>query len=220
MRRLLLPLVLAALSCTGTAAAGERARSLGDEPEPAARGAAAPAPAAASWREALARWRGAADVNAWIGERFEYDRERALQLSESQRGRGPAPAITAPEDFFAAPRGVCVDLARFAVETLRVLEPEAKPAYLMIEFAPVQIGGETLRLHWVALLERGGEVWVLGDSKRPGHLAGPYASVQAYVDDYQRWRGRDIVRWREAESYQRRTRTAASRQPREAQDNR
>jgi len=196
--------------------ASERARSLGDEPEAAARaGAAATAPPAANWREALARWRGADDVNAWIGERFEYDTARALQLSESQRGRGPSPAITAPEAFFAAPRGVCVDLARFAVETLRVLEPGTAPAYLMIEFAPVQIAGQTLRLHWVALLRRSGEVWVTADSKRPGHLAGPYPSVQAYIDDYQRWRGREIVRWREAESYQRRQRATASRTPRE-----
>jgi hypothetical protein len=122
-------------------------------------------------------WRSAEDVNDWIGARFDYDMQRALRLSETQRNNaGPLP-IPAPETFFGAPRGVCVDLSRFAVETLRTVDPASKPAYVMIEFAPVSVAGNTLRRHWLATFERDGRHYFFADSKRPGHMAGPYGSV-------------------------------------------
>ena len=40
---------------------------------------------AASYGESLDLWRGAEDVNAWIGARFQYDMARAMLLSETQR---------------------------------------------------------------------------------------------------------------------------------------
>jgi len=55
-----------------------------------------PVPVHASYAQALMAWRTPEDVNDWIGARFEYDRDRALALSESQRERGPAPAIHPP----------------------------------------------------------------------------------------------------------------------------
>jgi hypothetical protein len=127
-----------------------------------------------------------------------------------RNGRLP---IHAPDAFFSVPQGVCVDLARFAVDTLRAIDPAARPRYLMIEFDPVTLSGQTLRRHWVALFERDGQQYVFADSKRPGHIAGPYADVQDYIADYARYRGRSIVAHREADSYERRLRTAASRQP-------
>jgi hypothetical protein len=159
---------------------------------------------AASYQEALQVWRTPEDVNAWIGARFSYDRSRAMVLSETQRsGSGPMP-VYEPQEFFAAPSGVCVDLARFAVETLQQIDPDVKPNYLMIEFAPVQIAGNTLRMHWLASFRRNGKYYFFADSKRPGHIAGPYAGTQEFIDEYAKYRGRQIVAFRELESFQRR----------------
>jgi hypothetical protein len=171
---------------------------------------------AASYGETLKLWRSPEEVNAWIGARFEYDMSRALQLSETQRQANGRMPIHAPEAFFAAPKGVCVDLSRFAVETLRTIAPEARAAYVMIEFDPASISGNTLRRHWVATFERDGKRYFFADSKRPGHMAGPYGSTQEFIDEYARYRGRRIVSFREAESFERRARTPAAKQSRDA----
>ncbi|MEK6243884.1 MAG: hypothetical protein AABM33_05215 [Pseudomonadota bacterium] len=170
---------------------------------------------AESYRQALQVWRTPHDVNAWIGVKFRYDMARAMLLSETQRGKSGQLAIHLPHDFFASPSGVCVDLSRFAVETLRHIDPQLKPNYLMIEFAPMKIAGNTLRLHWLATFKRDGKYYFFADSKRPGHLAGPYASTQEFIEEYAKYRGREIVTSRELESYERKRRTLASKQSRE-----
>lgn len=170
---------------------------------------------ASSYPQALATWRHADDINAWIGAAFEYDRPRALLLSETQRNSGSRLAIHRPESFFAAPLGVCVDLARFAVETLRAVDPKSNPKYLMIEFDPVSIEGQTLRRHWVVSFERDGALYVFADSKRPGHVAGPYATTAEFIADYARYRRRAVVSFRQLDSYERQVRAAAGRQHRE-----
>ena len=170
---------------------------------------------AASYEETLRLWRSAEDVNAWIGARFEYDMSRAVQLSETQRQTSGRVPILAPEALFAAPRGVCVDLSRFAVETLRAIDPGARAIYVMIEFDPVSISGNTLRRHWVASFERDGKRYFFADSKRPGHIAGPYGSTQAFIDEYATYRGRRIVSFREAESFERKAGTPAAKQSRD-----
>jgi hypothetical protein len=137
-----------------------------------------------------------------------------MALSETQRGSGERLAIHEPEDFFTAPSGVCVDLSRFAVETLRRLDAGLNARYLMIEFAPVTLAGNTLRVHWLASFTRDGGHYFFADSKRPGYLAGPYASAQAFVARYAGYRGREIVSFRELDSYQRRQRQYAARLPR------
>ena len=164
-----------------------------------------------SYREALAAWRRPEDVNGWIGAMFEYDADRSLRLSESQRAEGRAPSIVDPIAFHDKPKGVCVDLARFAVETLNHVTPELKAKYLMIEFQPAVIRGQMLRRHWVALYAREGSLYVFADSKRPGVIAGPYLTVADFIAEYARYRGREIVAYRELQSYKRRTR-AISRQ--------
>jgi hypothetical protein len=163
----------------------------------------------ASYAEALGTWRGVDEVNAWIGARFEYDSSRAARLSETQRAMKGRVEIHSPEAFFGKPEGICVDLARFAVETLRAVAPEARPRYLMIEFDPVVIKGNTLRRHWVAQVERDGGIYIFADSKRPGHVAGPFASVEAYIEEYSRYRGRPIVAHRALDSYERRLKARA-----------
>jgi hypothetical protein len=168
---------------------------------------------AASYQEALRRWHRAEDINAWIGARFRYDTARAVQLSETQRQKNGRMPIIAPEAFFAAPSGVCVDLARFAVETLRTIDPALRPRYLMIEFDPVAISGNMLRRHWVVAFERDGRHYFFADSKRPGRIAGPYASTDEFITEYARYRGRRIVAFGERDSYERKLRTLAVRQP-------
>jgi hypothetical protein len=108
-----------------------------------------------------------------------------------------------------------VDLSRFAVETLRRLDPTLVARYLMIEFAPVTINGNTLRLHWLASFTRDGRHYFFADSRRPGHIAGPYASAQEFVEQYAAYRGREIVAFRELDSYQRRQRAVAAKQARD-----
>ena len=101
-------------------------------------------------------------------------------------------------------------LARFAVETLKQVDPDAAARYLMIEFAPLQLNGQTLRLHWLATFQRGGQFYFFADSKRPGVIAGPYASTRHFIEDYAAYRGRQIVAFRELQSYQRQPRALAA----------
>ena len=192
---------------TGAAMAQPRALSPDDAPEspPAVAGGAAPA----TYADALTQWRSVEAVNAWIGAHFRYDSNRALRLSPEQLQRLGRADIHAPPDFYAEPMGVCVDLARFGVETLRRVEPALRSAYLMIEFEPVERAGHTLRRHWLALYERDAQFYFFADSKRPGHVAGPYASVADFVADYAAWRGRDVVGYQQLDSHQRRMRQRA-----------
>jgi hypothetical protein len=204
---------VAAAGFAACAATPDRADPRSDAPEARVQ-AATPRPDPASYQEALRTWRGADDINAWIGAKFEYDPSRAMLLSETQRERNGRVAIIAPRTFFEAPRGICVDLARFAVETLRIVDARAKPKYLMIEFDPAVIGGNVLRRHWVASFEHDGQLYFFADSKRPGHLAGPYRSTEQFVSEYARYRGRRIVSSRLVDSYERRIRALAVGRPR------
>lgn len=188
-----------------------RLQVLSDAPDPGfERPAAARGPA--TYREALAEWTSAEAVNAWLGAHFVYDPSRAAALSETARAAAARqPAIHEPEAFFDVPRGVCVDLARFGVASLRAVDPTARAAYLMIEFEPVRVSGQTLRRHWMATFQREGSHYFFADSKRPGHLAGPYASVDDFIAEYGAYRGRSIVSYRVADGYERRQRQLAPR---------
>jgi hypothetical protein len=196
------------------AASPDAANPASDAPEHRV-DARTPLSEAPSYREALRLWRSAEDVNGWIGAHFEYDTARAMRLSESERNKSGGIAIHAPDAFFAAPTGVCVDLARFGVETLRAIAPQSKPAYVMIEFAPVSIAGNTLRRHWLVTFERDGQHYFFADSKRPGYVAGPYAGTREFIDAYARYRGREIVTFRETDTYERRVRALATPQSRD-----
>lgn len=194
------------------AAAGAQPESRGsawsDAPDP---GFTRPASAdsAPSYAEALARWSSAEAINTWLGARFSYDADRALALSETARAAGASSPVLEPEAFYARPHGVCIDMARFAVSALRQVEPQAHAAFLMIEFEPVRISGQVLRRHWLATFERDGAHYFFADSKRPGHLAGPYPSVEAFIAEYSAYRGRRIVAHRVAETHERRLRMQA-----------
>lgn len=206
-------LAAAAVLAGGCALAPLAADPGSDAPERrASPGASAAVPRPDSYGQALASWRTPEELNAWIGAVFEYDLDRAVALSESQRAAGPAPAIASPAAFFERPKGVCVDLARFAVETLKTVAPALKPRYLMIEFNPARLRGQVLRRHWVAAYEGPDGLRIIGDSKRPGVIAGPYRTLDDFIGDYARYRGREIVSVRELESYQRQLRQQRVRQ--------
>ena len=163
------------------------------------------------YEQALCTWRTPEDLAAWAARHFRFDAERALQFSATGRSMATPPTVAEPADFFAAPRGVCLDLSRFAVETLRQVDPELQPRYLMIEFEPVAVDGHTLRLHWIASFRRSGQQFFFADSDRPGHVAGPYAEAQAFIDEYAVYRGRPVVRHLELDSLQRQPQSAATR---------
>jgi hypothetical protein len=210
MRNTLFPLALACL--TACSSLEQKVDPAFDAPEEPRRVAAFKDPA--SYPQALQIWRTPEDVNEWIGARFHYDMSRAMLASETQRSKSASLPIYEAQEFFAAPSGICVDLSRFTVETLRQLDPELKANYLVIEFSPVTVGGNTLRMHWLATFTRDGKHYFLGDSKRPGHIAGPYSSTQEFVAEYSAYRSRPVVSFGERESYQRIQRTMASKQSR------
>jgi len=163
--------------------------------------------AATSYEHALQVWTTPEDINGWIAVNFSYDTARALRLSETQRAKNDRLSIYSPSEFFNTKAGVCVDLSRFGVETLRRIDPGTDPKYLMIEFDPMQIQRNTLRLHWVVSFKRDGRTYFFCDSKRPGHIAGPYDDTQEFIDEYEQYRGRKIVRFQELESYEKQRRT-------------
>lgn len=197
---------------SGNAGFLHAADPLSDEPDPA-RDSAAPFKAPGSYEQALQIWKTPEDINGWIAANFSYDRERAKRLSETQRKKDESLSIFTPSEFFESKAGVCVDLARFGVETLRRIDPDSDPKYLMIEFDPVRIEGNTLRLHWLVRFKRDGKIYVFSDSKRPGYIAGPYTDIRAFIDEYEPYRRRKIVAYRELESYQKQRRTKAVKQP-------
>lgn len=203
----------AVLLCAALAAsdAAPRDADFAAEERPGGLAPAGPRGDPASYAEALGMWRDPRELNAWIGVRFHYDMERALELSETQRARLGRPPVLPPEEFFRAPRGTCVDLTRFAVETLRAVAPGLNPKYVMIQFDPVVVAGNTLRRHWLASFERDGRRFFLADSERPGHMAGPYASVGAFMDEYARYRQRRIVSFREMDTWEQTIRAPAVR---------
>ena len=155
-----------------------------------------------SYSRALDLWKTAEDINKWIAASFIYDKARAIKLSSSQRTKNEGISVYKPSELFESKAGVCVDLARFGVETLRIIDPKSDPKYLMIEFDPIQINGNTFRLHWLVSFKREGMKYFFCDSKRPGYIAGPYKSTQVFISEYEQYRGRKIVAHRELESYQ------------------
>lgn len=198
--------LLAIFFLSGYASVLHTATSSSDEPEYTL-DSTVPLKAPVSYEQTLQVWKHPEDINGWIAANFLYDMGRALQLSETQRTQNERFSIYTPAEFFTTKAGVCVDLARFGVETLRRIDPQSDPKYLMIEFAPMHIAGNSLRLHWLVCFKRDGKTYFFADSKRPGHIAGPYNDTREFINDYEQYRGRKIVAFRELESYQKQQRT-------------
>lgn len=173
---------------------------LPDEPEFQKR-VEAPNKGPDSYEQALKIWRTVWDINKWVADNFKYDRNRAIVLSSDQKAKSTKVSIQTPAELFENRSGVCVDLARFGVETLGKITSETDPKFLMIEFVPIQINGSTFRLHWLVSFKKRGMKYFFCDSKRPDHIAGPYENTQGFIEDYAQYRGRKIVSYRELASY-------------------
>jgi hypothetical protein len=187
------------LGCSHVAHAGD---FLPDEPE-VGRDSSVPYQAMDSYSQALGTWKTAEDINKWVAGSFVYDRARAIELSSNRRINNKRIFIYHPSELFEIKAGVCVDLARFGVETLKIINPNIAPKYLMIKFKPIQIHGNTFRLHWLVSFEKDGKKYFFCDSKRPGYIAGPYDRTQVFIREYEQYRACKIVAHRELESYKR-----------------
>jgi len=197
-----------AISCVLASPGDSGAQALPDAPEPRAQ-VAAPVEVPKRYADALAAWKTPEDIARFIDATFAYDRSRALALAEQPDARATRPAIHSPEAMFEKPQGVCIDLARFGIETLNRIDPAYAARYVMIEFEPVIVEGRSLRRHWVASFRRDGKLWVFADSRRPGRVAGPYDDIDAFIADYARYRGQRIVASRETDTYLRMQRAFA-----------
>lgn len=145
-----------------------------------------------TYDEALANWKTPQDIMRWAREEFQYDLERAFHLAEDNLI--PAdPEIYTPRETFQTRSGTCVDLCRFAVETLRTIDPAVPVSYLMIEFEPVRIANRTLRRHWLAVYENPLGFVAFADTKYPGELSDPNPSLAGLVANYEVRRGRRVL---------------------------
>ena len=163
-----------------------------------------------SYDQALQAWRSPEDVNAWIAALFRYDVARVVSMAAPDSVNAAEREVYEPARVFAERSGVCVDLARFAVETLRRVAPGCAARYLRVEFEPVIVDGATLRFHWLVVFTGDDGLYVFADSKRPGHIAGPYDTLEAFRAEYEQYRGRTILDYRELESYRARRKAAAT----------
>jgi hypothetical protein len=166
-----------------------------------------------SYEDALQKWKTPSDVNNWIKENFRYDMERAKHLAENSTSREKT-AIYFPAELYLAKKGVCIDLSRFAVETINRLDTSKHVQYLMIEFDPIMIDSSIIRKHWMAVYEDKAGYYLLADSKRPGHIAGPYKTVDDFIAEYQFFRGRKIISWKILQSYAKKKREKTIQQTR------
>jgi hypothetical protein len=165
-----------------------------------------------SYEQALQAWKTPEDIHAWIASHFSYDPRRSMRLSETQVAQQGPPAIFTPSQFFSIKSGTCVDLSRFAVETMKIISPQYDAKYLLIEFDPLSINGNVRRRHWLASFKRDGRTYFFADSNRPGRILGPFIGPEEFIREYERYRGRRIVAFREAESYQREQRIRTRKQ--------
>lgn len=157
--------------------------------------------AAGAYENQIRMWNRPEEVHAWIARCFTYNKSRAIALSEKQRVKGTPFHIYKPEEFFEKPAGICVDVARFAVETLREIAPDLEPKYLLIKFDPVRIKGNVLRMHWLANFQKDGKHYFFADSYFPGTFSGPYDNVSGFIEAYQDARDHKIVSFRLVDTF-------------------
>jgi hypothetical protein len=148
-----------------------------------------------TYDDALASWKTPEDIMRWVRDEFQYDLERALDFAEDSPA-SPAVEVYAPRETFNARSGTCIDLCRFAVDTLRAIDSATPVNYLMIDFEPVRIADRTLRRHWLAVYEHPLGLVVFADTKYPGELSKPDPSLAGFVANYEVRRGRRVLGFR------------------------
>ncbi|MDY6790212.1 MAG: PHB depolymerase family esterase [Thermodesulfobacteriota bacterium] len=159
-----------------------------------------------SYSTALKNWKSINDIADWIRQYFSYDFNRALDLSETNRGDTKKVGVYSPAELYLKKKGVCIDLARFGVETLRKIFPELHAKYIMIEFKPIVISGKTIRKHWIASYQKEGKYYYFADSKRPGYISGLFNCKEKFIHQYERYRGRKIVSFKQLDDFKKKRR--------------
>lgn len=150
---------------------------------------------------ALLRWKNVHDVNNWISANFRYSMPRAKQLASNSTSREQV-AIYTPAELYVQKTGVCIDLSRFTVETLKTIDSSLHAQYLLIEFEPVVIDDSILKNHWLTIYQTPEGYFMMADSKKPGYIAGPYTQPADFIAEYEVFRNRKIVSWKVLPSYQ------------------
>jgi hypothetical protein len=140
------------------------------------------------------------DIHAWIASNFSYDPRRTMRLSETQVAQQEPPAIFTPSQFFSIKAGKCVDLSRFAVETMKIISPQYDAKYLMIEVDPLSINGNVLRWHWLVSFKRDGRTFFFADSNRPGRIVGPFKGTVSWFKLFSLGSTEVGQRWGEAKN--------------------
>jgi len=159
-----------------------------------------------SYSIAIEKWQSVNDVADWMRQYFSYDFSRALALSETNRTATSKVSVYSPAELYLKKKGVCIDLARFGVETMRKIFPESHHRYVMIEFTPIIISGKTIRKHWIASYQQDGKYYFFADSKRPGYISGPFNSTDEFINQYEKYRGREIVSFKELSDFKKKKR--------------
>ncbi len=162
-----------------------------------------------SYEAALKKWKKVSDVNEWIKAHFSYSLERAKELAENSPGREKTD-IYLPAELYQSGKGVCIDVSRFAVETMRTIDPSSDVNYLLIEFEPINIDGFIIKKHWLAVSKDSTGYHVFADSKRPGYMAGPYQQLEEFIIPYQQYRERKIISWKLLPSYQKKKKASSA----------
>jgi hypothetical protein len=156
-----------------------------------------------SYNEAVQEWKTVRDVNVWVAENFHYDLDRAMRLADNSKTREET-FIYTPVELFNLKKGSCIDLSRFAFETISSIDPSIEVKYLMIEFEPLHIGKILLRRHWMVVYKENGQFYTIADTKYPGYIDGPYENIDDFIAEYQKKRKREIVGYKVLDTYAKR----------------
>jgi hypothetical protein len=156
-----------------------------------------------SYKETIRKWKTVNDVNTWIVQNFSYDINRAIKLADNSEARERI-SIYTPVETYNSRKGTCVDLSRFAFETIQMLDSSIEVKYLMIEFAPLIINSSILKRHWMIVYREKNLFYTMADTKQPGLIGGPYNDIAEFIVEYQKISKREIIRYKLLDKYKKR----------------
>ena len=164
-----------------------------------------------NYKEAIQDWNSINDIHSWVSENFEYDFERAKRLSNNNKETTKVP-IYKPEEFYVLKKGICVDLSRFAFESVKKVDSSIYIKYLKIKFEPLTIEGSKFVNHWLVAYKKNDKYYFFADSNRPKILAGPFNSIDEFIFDYEKFRKRNIESFNLLNSYRKKQKLKISKQ--------
>ncbi len=155
------------------------------------------------YHNTIKNWHSIEDVHQWIASNFSYDLDRAMLLANNKKTKTNL-AIYNPEEFWKTKKGICVDVSRFAYESLKMIDSSAQVNYLKIEFEALNYNGSQFINHWLVSLKKPEGYYFFADSKRPKKLDGPYLQVKSFINKYEAFRQRKIKSYSLLDSYKKR----------------